>query len=121
MHLDEMAAQESFFGALVGSGWQTLALTMRLLVDARPLGGTPLVGAELREIRFHAPLHPGDRLRASSEILAIRPARSRTDRGFLDVKVTTRNAVGDLLVTQICTLVVPTRMGQAMEQALPEH
>jgi len=32
MHLDEAAARASLFGELVGSGWQTLAITMRLMV-----------------------------------------------------------------------------------------
>lgn len=58
MHLDETAARDTVFGELVGSGWQTLAVTMRLLLDARLLGGTPIVGAELRDIRFMPPCVP---------------------------------------------------------------
>ena len=109
MHLDEAAARGTVFGELVGSGWQTLAVTMRLLVDARLLGGTPIVGAEFKDMRFHAPMRPGDALRASAEVMAIRPSRSRPDRGFIDVKVTTRNALGATLVTQSWSLVVPSR------------
>ncbi|MEZ5605781.1 MAG: MaoC family dehydratase [Burkholderiaceae bacterium] len=109
MHLDEAAARGTVFGELVGSGWQTLAVTMRLLVDARLLGGTPIVGAEFKDMRFHAPMRPGDALRASAEVMAIRPSRSRPDRGFMDVKVTTRNALGATLVTQSWSLVVPSR------------
>lgn len=109
MHLDEAAARGTVFGELVGSGWQTLALTMRLLVDARLLGGTPIVGAEFKDMRFHAPMRPGDTLRASAEVMAIRPSRSRPDRGFMDLKVTTRNAAGAALVTQSWSLIVPCR------------
>jgi len=109
MHLDEAAARGTVFGELVGSGWQTLAVTMRLLVDARLLGGTPIVGAEFRDMRFHAPMRPGDTLHASAEVMAIRPSKSRPDRGFMDVKVTTKNALGATLVTQSWSLVLPTR------------
>lgn len=109
MHLDDNAAKGTVFGELVGSGWQTLAVTMRLLVDAQLLGGTPIVGAEFKETRFHAPMRPGDALRASAEVLAIRPSKSRPDRGFMDLMVTTRNAAGTLLLTQQWSLVVPTR------------
>jgi hypothetical protein len=56
MHLDPEAAKASMFGEVVGSGCQTLAITMRLLVDARLLGGTPIIGADFREI----PLPPTD-------------------------------------------------------------
>lgn len=113
MHLDDDAARSTLFGELVGSGWQTLAVTMRLLVDARLLGGTPIVGAEFKDLRFHAPMRPGDALRASAEVMAIRPSRSRPDRGFMDLKVTTKNAAGAMLVTQTWSLVVPARASAA--------
>ena len=109
MHLDDAAARGTLFGELVGSGWQTLAVTMRLLVDVRLLGGTPIVGAEFKDMRFHAPMRPGDTLRASAEVMAIRPSKSRPDRGFMDVQVTTRNAAGATLVTQSWRLVLPSR------------
>lgn len=109
MHLDDVSAKNTVFGELVGSGWQTLAVTMRLLVDARLLGSTPIVGAEFKDMRFHAPMKPGDSLRASAEVLAIRPSKSRPDRGFMDMKVTTMNSAGATLVTQTWSLVMPCR------------
>lgn len=109
MHLDEVAARETVFGEIVGSGWQTLAVTMRLLVDARLLGGTPIVGAEFKDMRFHAPVRPGDTLQANAEVTAIRPSKSRPDRGFLDMRVTTTNTAGVTLVTQSWSLVVPSK------------
>lgn len=109
MHLDETAARDSIFGELIGSGWQTLAVTMRLLVDARLLGSTPIVGAEFKETRFHAPVRPDDTVRAIAEVLAIRVSKSRPERGFLDLRVTTRTTAGVTLVTQNWSLVVPSR------------
>ena len=35
------------FGQLVASGWHVAALTMRLMVEARPFGAAPLIGAEV--------------------------------------------------------------------------
>lgn len=109
MHLDDVAARETVFGTVVGSGWQTLAVTMRLMVDARLLGGTPIVGAEFKNTRFHAPVRPGDTLWASAEVTAIQVSRSRPDRGFMDMQVTTKNTADVVLVTQSWRLVVPTR------------
>lgn len=108
MHLDEKAARDTVFGELVGSGWQTLALTMRLIVDARLLGDTPIVGAEFQETRFHGPIRPGEKLRATVEVTGIRLSKSRKDRGFLDVKVQTKNSQEVPLVTQRWSLVVPS-------------
>lgn len=106
MHLDEIAARETIFGGLVGSGWQTLAITMRLLVDARLLGSTPIIGAEFKETHFYSPVHPRDTLQVDAEVLAIRRSTSRQSRGFMDVRVTTRNGSGATVVSQT---VVPTR------------
>ncbi|HEU0195862.1 MAG TPA: MaoC/PaaZ C-terminal domain-containing protein [Nevskiaceae bacterium] len=60
MHLDQAAAKNTLLGERVGCGWQTLALTMRLLVDVRRLGATPIVGVGFNDRRLQAPLHPGD-------------------------------------------------------------
>jgi acyl dehydratase len=110
MHLDEQAARETIFGELVASGWQTLAITMRLLVDAKLLGGAPIVGAEFRDLRFHGPVRPGDILSATAEFVAQRSSRSRPDRSFMDLQVSTRNQDGKVLLTQTWTLAMPTRM-----------
>jgi acyl dehydratase len=39
-HLDEQLAADTFFKGLAASGWHTMSLTMRLLVE----GGLPLAG-----------------------------------------------------------------------------
>ena len=51
-HLDEAAAQESFFTGLAASGWHTAALVMRLTVesDLHPAGGT--IGAGVENLRW---------------------------------------------------------------------
>jgi acyl dehydratase len=111
IHLDAEAARGSMFGGLVSSGWQTLALTMRLIADARPLGTTPLIGIEIKNLRFLHPVRPGDTLTVEAEVLGTRRSESRPERGFLDLAVTTRNQDGRPVVTQRWTLLVPTRDG----------
>ena len=39
-HLDEESAKQTFFKGLAASGWHTVSMTMRLLVD----GGLPIAG-----------------------------------------------------------------------------
>src|SRR5215831_15476283 len=76
-HLDEAAARASPFGGLVASGWHTAAITMRLLVDSdlSPAGG--ILGVGFDELKWPRPVRPGDELRAQSEILEVRPSKSR--------------------------------------------
>src|SRR5207253_1904362 len=82
-HLDEEAARDTIFGGLAASGWHTAAITMRLLVesDLKPAGG--IVGAGADEFRWPRPVRPGDELRTESEVLAVRPSRSRPDQGLI--------------------------------------
>ena len=52
MHTDPEAAAETMFGGLIASGWLTGALTMKLMVESRMLGSTPLIGVEVDRVRF---------------------------------------------------------------------
>jgi acyl dehydratase len=108
-HLDEEAARASIFGGLAASGWHTAALTMRLLVESelKPAGG--IVGAGFDEFRWPLPVRPGDELRVESEILEVRPLKSRADRGVVKVKTTTLNQRGEAVQVSIGNLFVPRR------------
>ena len=108
-HLDEAAARGTIFKGLAASGWHTAAITMRLLVEGefRPAGG--IIGAGFEEFRWPLPVRPGDELHVESEILALRPSRSRPDRGLVTLRTTTVNQNGEAVQVSTGTLVVPCR------------
>ena len=108
-HLDENAAGASMFKGLAASGWHTAAMTMRLLVasDLKPAGG--IIGAGFDELRWPLPVRPGDELRVESEILEVRPLKSRADRGVVKVKTTTLNQRGEAVQVSVGNLFVPRR------------
>jgi len=108
-HLDEEAARGSIFGGLAASGWHTAALTMRLLVESelKPAGG--IVGVGFDEIRWPLPVHPGDELHLESEVLAVRPSKSRPSQGLIKVRTTTRNQDGEAVQVSVGNLIVPRR------------
>jgi len=58
-HTDPVAAADGPFGGLIASGWQTAALTMRLLVDNYLSAEASLGGAGVDEIRWPYPVRPG--------------------------------------------------------------
>ena len=108
-HLDAEAAKATFFGELVASGWHTAAITMRLLVESGlPIAGG-LIGAGA-EITWPKPVRPGAVLHVESEILEIRPSRSRPDRGLVTVRSETRNQHGEVVQVLVAKLVVPRRL-----------
>ena len=108
-HLDEAAARDTMFGGLVASGWHTAAATMRLMVEGelKPRGG--IIGAGFEELRWPRPVRPGDELRIESEVLDMRPSKSRPDRGLIKVRTTTLNQDGEAVQILVATLVVPRR------------
>lgn len=108
-HLDEVLAASTFFRGLVASGWHTTAITMKLMVD----GGLPLaggiIGGGVDELRWPRPVHPGDLLHVESEVLEIRPLRSRPEQGLAKVRVTTLNQNNEPVQIMTCNLFVLRR------------
>ncbi len=77
-HVDEEAAQESFFGGLVASGWFTASVVMRMTVDHR-LGEWASAGAlGVGDLRWHRPVYPGDTLSIRTEVIEKEPRDEKT-------------------------------------------
>jgi len=108
-HLDEEAARHSIFGRLVASGWHTAAMTMSLIArsEYRQAGGT--VGLCFESLRWPIPLLPGDELRIESEVLEVRPSRSRPDRGLVKMRTKTLNQNGEVVQEIVANGMVPRR------------
>jgi len=102
-HLSEEGAAGSLFGSLAASGWHTAAITMRLLVQSVPLADG-LVGAEL-ELAWPRPTRPGMTLRVFSEIVDIKPSRSKPHMAIVTMRNETRSQDGDVL--QVFTVKMP--------------
>src|SRR6476469_9951134 len=105
-HLDSVAAKGTLFEGLVASGWHTAAITMRLLVES----GLPLAGGVIgagAEVSWPRPTRPGAVLHVESEVVELRPSRSRPDRGLATVRSETRNQLGEVVQVLVAKLVVP--------------
>jgi acyl dehydratase len=108
-HLEEGAGHASLFGGLVASGWHTAALTMRLIVQSelQIVGGA--IGAGVDQLQWPRPVRPGDVLRVESEVLEVRPSKSRPDRGIVKTRTTTFNQDDQPVMVMVSNLVVPRR------------
>jgi acyl dehydratase len=108
-HLDEVAALQSPFKGLAASGWHTAAMTMRLLVDGefRPAGG--ILGVGFDQLSWSLPVRPGDELRVKSEVLEVRPSKSKPGRGMIRVQNTTLNQNEEVVQMFTGNLLVPRR------------
>lgn len=107
-HLEHAAAEASLFRGLAASGWHTASLTMRLLVESgfRPAAGLVGVGGE---IDWPKPTRAGDELRVETEVLAVRPSRSKPTSGIVTVRNRTLDQRNDAVQVGTMKLYVPRR------------
>ena len=80
-HVDAEAAKESPYGGLIASGWHTTALFMGMYVRDQLLGTASLGSPGVEEIRWTAPVRPGDTLRARSIVTDVQPSSTNPGRG----------------------------------------
>ena len=108
-HLDEAAARQSPFAGLAASGWHTAAMSMRLIVEGefKPAGG--ILGVGFDELSWPRAVRPGDELYVMSEVLEVRPSKSRPDRGMIRVRNTTYNQNDEPVQIFTGNLLVPRR------------
>jgi acyl dehydratase len=109
-HVDEAAAKDSVFGALVASGWHTAAVSMRLQLEAM-LGRFPggAMGAQVDTLGWRRPVHPGDTLHVVVEVLGMRLSQSRPDRGLLTLRTATINQRDETVQEMTASVLVPRR------------
>jgi acyl dehydratase len=98
-HLDDEAAKKTIYGGLIGSGWLTTAVMMRLLWDTLLKDVVSLGSPGSDEIRWLKPVRPGDTLRARFTILEAIPSRSKPDRGVVKTFTEMLNQHGEVVMT----------------------
>ena len=107
-HLDEIAAEASVFKGLAASGWHTAAVAMRLLVT----GGLPFANGIVGlggEIAWPRPTRPGDTLQVDSEIVEIKPSRSKPHQAVVTVRGTMFNKNRETVYVLTAKLLVSKR------------
>lgn len=83
MHVDAGFAARGPFGGLIASGWHTAAIAMRMVVDHYLSRVASIASPGIDELRWPAPLRPGDSVRLRITIVEARRSRSKPDRGLV--------------------------------------
>ena len=108
-HVDREAAARPPFGGLVASGFQTLALSFRKFFELGIIRESGIGAPGIEELRWTAPVRPGDTLYTEAEVIGIRPSRSKPDRGIVRMRYTTRNQRGETVMIMIVPQMVARR------------
>ncbi len=83
IHTDAEAAASGPFGGLIASGWHTAGLMMRLLATRFLSPVASIASPGIDELRWRAPVRPGDALRIRVRIVEATLSRSKPDRGMI--------------------------------------
>jgi len=108
LHLDPELARHSHFGGLVASGWHTVSIGHRKMVDAleaeekrlRALGQSPGVSGPspgVNSMAFKVPVRPGDTVRYSLTVTSKRPSNSIPGWGLLINRIEAVNQRDELV------------------------
>jgi acyl dehydratase len=107
-HVDPEAAKQSHFGGLVASGWHTVSVGHRHMVDAlfaeeerlRSLGREPGVSGPspgVNRMDFKVPVRPGDTVTYTRVVTGKRPSNSIPGWGLLFNTLEATNQRGELV------------------------
>lgn len=99
IHTDPDAARGGPFGGIIASGWQTAAVFMRMFADNFLTAVGSLSSPGLDELRWTAPVRPGDALRIRVTIEDARRSRTKPDRGIVHTLCEMFNQDGTLVLS----------------------
>lgn len=114
-HLDEEAGL-SAFGGITAPGLYALAVKQRLIHTLRPIAVIASLGYD--EVRFHAPLRPGMKVRLTAQWVSRRVSESKPDRGIVMIRFTLLNETGEAIMSHLDTVLVRRRF---LNTALPKN
>jgi acyl dehydratase len=112
IHVDAKFATDGPFGGLIASGWHTGGIFMRLFADHFLSRVASLASPGIDELRWPAPVRPGDSLRLRTTITQTRPSRSKPDRGLVFTR-------GELLNQDDQTVLSLTAMNLLRRREVP--
>ena len=108
-HIDREAAARTPFGGIVASGFQTLALSFRMFFQLGVIRESGIGAPGIEDLKWLAPVRPGDTVHTEIEVIELRPSRSKTDRGVVRQRYTARNQRGERVMTLIVPQIVSRR------------
>ena len=119
-HVDEEAAKRSHFGALCASGWHTASVWMRLMIEHHlredeklRARGEPVAtfgpSPGFRELKWLKPVYVGDTITYATEIVELRPSKSRPGWGLISVRNTGNNQRAEPVISFVSTSFVQRR------------
>ena len=103
MHTDPQGAKDTAYGGLIASGHQTIGTAFAQFIKIGIFAENSLGGPAMDEVRWAAPVRPGDTLVTTAEVLEVRKSKSRSDRGIIRMQFLTKVDGGEVSRFQTTT------------------
>lgn len=115
-HVDPDKAKSTFVGGLIGSGWHTSALMMRMMTEGFLLDSAGMGAPGLEELKWLRPVRPGDVLSMRHTVLERKESRSRPDIGLVRFRFEVLNQNAEP-VQEVTNWIIFGRRGQVAPPA----
>lgn len=112
-HIDEEAANKSLLGGLASSGWQTGALSLRMLVDSFLSKIASAGGLGFKDLKWKNPVMAGDTISGTATISGLRRSGSHPQWGIVTLVFDIRNQTGKPVMTMQLSNLVECRESAA--------
>ena len=108
-HIDETAAEDYPYGGLIASGWHTLLISFRLMLETGKLKECSIGSPGMQELRWLLPVKPGDTLCNKASVESAKLSKSKPDRGFVTVQYEVLNQNEQKVATYLITHMLRVR------------
>lgn len=98
IHLDPTVA-DSVHGGLIASGYHTLCIANRMVVDEIRQDIAGIAGLGIESLQWPTPVRPGQKIQYHHEVVDKRPSDSVSDAGIVSESITADNQRGDLVLS----------------------
>jgi acyl dehydratase len=112
-HLDEAAAKASLLGGLASSGWQTGALSLRMLVDSFLGKIASAGGLGFTNLKWKNPVMVDDTIGGTVTIAELRRSSTHPQWGIVTLDFDVRNQKGKPVLSMRLANLVETRETEA--------
>ncbi|HEY8575001.1 MAG TPA: MaoC family dehydratase [Devosia sp.] len=108
-HLDEAAAKSSLLGGLASSGWQTGALSLRMLGDSFLSKVASAGGLGFSNLKWKNPVMVGDTIGGTVTIAELRRSETHPQWGIMTLDFDVRNQKRQPVLTMRLANLIETR------------
>ena len=107
-HTNEEKANQSIFGGIIASGWQTCSEVMRIICDSYLLETASFGSPGIEKLKWIRPVKPKDTITVHREIKSKRLSKSNKNIGIVIVLFEVKNQRDELVLSmEVCQMIEP--------------